>query len=327
MTIGFDLIDRITGGRLGVHDVACPECAPAKRGLAKQRKRVLRVWRMEDGFATFHCTRCGEAGFARNRFSSPPDPVKLAKVRAEAAERDRRLRAERLGQARWLWSQRRPTVGSIAERYLREARGYRGPRPATLGFLPARGDYAPALIAAFGLAHEVEPQEHNRRWEAERIKPLLKPSPNEPKAVPWSEQPWLPDGSLHIADVGVVGVHIIKLRPDGSDRLRDEEAKITVGTGFVAPIVLAPPNDLMALTIGEGIEKVLADCEVSFAGAWATASAVRLPGVADLVPRCVECITVLVDDNAIGRTKSAELAAALYARGFEVRLTPTGAPP
>jgi hypothetical protein len=96
-------------------------------------------------------------GYARDRNSPPPDPVKVAKARSEAAERDRAHRAERLHKARWLWSQRRPIVGSIAERYLRHKRGVGCRLPATLGFLPACSDYPPAMIAAFGLAHEVEP--------------------------------------------------------------------------------------------------------------------------------------------------------------------------
>jgi hypothetical protein len=322
--IDLGLIDHLTGGRLGVRDIACPECGPTKRSARSQRREVLRIWRLEDGFASFHCARCGEKGAAFDRCSSPPDPVKLAAARRDAAARDQKLRTERLDKAQWLWSQRRPIAGSIAETYLRQARGYVGPLPATLGFLPARGEHPPAMIAAFGLAHEVEAREHIRRWEAERDKPLSTPSPNDPR--PWEPGPWLPDSSLRIADADVVGVHLTKLRPDGSDRLRDDKAKITIGKGFVAPIVLAPPNDLMALTIGEGIEKVLADHEVSGAGAWAAASAVRLPGLADLVPGFIECVTVLVDDNEIGKTKSAELAAALDARGFEVRLTPTGEP-
>src|ERR1700722_13192477 len=104
-------------------------CGPTKQAIAKQRKRVLRIWRLEDGFATFHCARCGETGIARDRYSSPPDPTKLAKARNEAAERDRVTKAKRMQLARWLWSRRRPILGTLAERYLREARGYNGALP------------------------------------------------------------------------------------------------------------------------------------------------------------------------------------------------------
>jgi CHC2-type zinc finger protein len=270
------------------------------------------------------------AGMAGELEDAPPPKSVVPPPRREPDAAEIREKADRLVLARQLWRRSLPAEGTIAAIYLR-GRGYRGRIPATLRYLPRSGAHAPALIAAFGLAHEIEAADHARRWEAERGKPLPVPSPDDPKAVPWEPGPWLPDSSpdstLHIADADVMGVHLTKLRPDGSDRLRGDKAKITIGTGFVAPIVLAASNDLMALTIGEGIEKVLADHEVSGAGAWAAASAVRLPGLADLVPRFIECVTVLVDDNEIGRTKAAELAAALDARGFEVRLTPTGEPP
>jgi len=57
--------------------------------------------------------------------------------------------------ARWLWSQRQPIAGTIAERYLREARGISCALPTTLAFLPARKpEHHPAMIAAFALVDE-----------------------------------------------------------------------------------------------------------------------------------------------------------------------------
>jgi hypothetical protein len=168
----------------------------------------MRIWRDEPGFASFHCARCGEKGYAREYgCSRPPDPMKLAKARAMAAEREREITKQRLDLSRWLRRRQQPIVGSIGEHYLREARGYRGPLPATLGFLPPLRDHPPAVIAAFGMAHEITP------------------------------------GEIAIEDDAVVGVHLIKLESDGSDRLREiEDAKVTIGRGFVAPIVLAPPT-------------------------------------------------------------------------------------
>jgi hypothetical protein len=154
-----DDIDHLTGGRLGTHDVPCPSCGPQRRAAVNRRRRVLRVWRIEPGYATWHCARCGGDGYARDTGTArrPLDHAALARVQAEAAERERVAAAKSLAKARRLWVRRRPIAGSIAERYLREARGYGGPLPATLGFLPASDRYPPAMIAAFGLAHEVEP--------------------------------------------------------------------------------------------------------------------------------------------------------------------------
>jgi hypothetical protein len=250
MTIGLDVINQLTGGRLGTHDVPCPECGPFKRAIRNQRRPVLRVYLIEDGFAGYHCARCGEKGAAFDRNSTPPDPIKLAEARAEAAERDHVLRSERLEKARWLWSQRRPIAGSIAERYLREARSYSGSLPATLAFLPARGDHPPAMIAAFGLAHEVDP------------------------------------GVIAIADCAVTGVHLTRLRPDGSGKAifedPDEQAKLMVGHSNGSPIVLAAPNDMLGVAITEGIEDGLSVHLDTGLGVWTAGSASRMPALADV---------------------------------------------
>lgn len=64
---------------------------------------------------------------------------------------------DRVGLARRLWRMRRPIEGTPAERYLREARGYAEPLPATLRYLPGRGKHPPAMIAAYGMPSEPEP--------------------------------------------------------------------------------------------------------------------------------------------------------------------------
>jgi hypothetical protein len=251
------------------------------------------------------------AGIATEpRRASPPPP-------REPDAKELQEKADRLKLARQLWHRSLPAEATIAETYLR-ARCYRGRIPATVRFLPRNGAHAPAVICAFGLAIESAAEEHRRRWEAERIKPLPMPSPDDPMAVPWAGGPWIPDSSLAIAEADLVGVHLIKLQPDGSDRLREDGAKITIGKGFVAPIVLAPVGDSLALTIAEGVEDALTDHDLTGRGAWAAASAGRMPGLADLVPSCVESVTVLVDDNTAGRAGAAALAEALDRRGIEV---------
>ena len=59
--------------------------------------------------------------------------------------------------AAWLWSQRRPIKGTIAEKYL-QGRGITCPLQSTLAFLPpAKPEHHPAMIAAFSLPDEIEP--------------------------------------------------------------------------------------------------------------------------------------------------------------------------
>jgi hypothetical protein len=240
------------------------------------------------------CARCGERGYVRDDYATPrinraEFERRLAVARAEAAERERNSAAERLSKARWLWSKRKPIAGSIAETYLREARGYRGALPTTLGFLPARGEHGPAMIAAFGIAYEPEP------------------------------------GLLEIADIAVRGVHITRLAADGSGKAGTERDKIMLGSSIGYPIVLAPPNDLGCLAIAEGIEDALSVHDDTGLGVWAAGSASRLPALADVVPRYIEAVTITVDDDDVGRANADALAGRLLARGVaDVRQALTG---
>jgi hypothetical protein len=247
-------------------------------------RRVLRIWRLDPDFCGCHCARCGARGHVRGAAVSP-DPVALTWARQEAEARERAHAAARLRTARHLWSRRRPIERSPAERYLRDARGYRGPLPATLGFLPARGDHGPAMIAAFGLPSEPAP------------------------------------GILEIDIEQVAGVHITRLAADGRAKAGTMHDKIMLGCCVGSPIVLAPVNDGLGLAICEGIEDALSAHQSTGLGAWAAGSAARLAALAPAVPSYVEAVTILVDDDETGWRFSAELAARLDARGMEVSRT------
>jgi hypothetical protein len=193
---------------------------------------------------------------------------------------------QRLCKARWLWRQRQPIAGSVAERYLRNARGYSGPLPATVGFLPATDKYPPALIAAFAFTDEPEP------------------------------------GTLHLGGDAVPAVHVTRLLHDGSDRQRTGNAdKIMRGLVSGTPIVLAPPNDGLGLAITEGLEDGLSVYAATGLGVWAAGSAGFMPALADVVPAYIECVTIYQHDDEAGRRGSAALAHRLDARGVEVFIT------
>jgi hypothetical protein len=177
------VVDALTGGGVGQFDVACPKCGPSRLSSANQRRPVLRIWRLEPSFATYHCARCELNGFTHDRCGARAATA-VAHLRAKAQECQDIEAAESLKKALWLWSIRKPIASSIAETYLRCCRGYRGGVPGTLGFLPARGEYGPAMIAAFGLARETLP------------------------------------GEIVIDDAEVRGVHLTKLKFDGSDKSR-----------------------------------------------------------------------------------------------------------
>lgn len=282
--IDLETIEQLTGGGLGTYDVPCPLCGPARQKPQSQRKKVLRIWHLDDGVATFHCARCGERGYVRDSSAVWLPPAAIERARREAAERQRVVVARQLTKSRWLWSKRRSVAGSIAETYLREVRGYFGQvLPETLGFLPARGDHGPAMMAAFGVPHEPEP------------------------------------GRLVIADHEVRGVHITRLAPDGMGKAETKPDKIMIGMSVGSPIVVAPTNDLLGIAVTEGIEDALSVHLATGLGAWAAGCASRLPALVDAIPCYVETITILVDDDDDGRRHAGELAARLLSRGVQVR--------
>ena len=277
-------IDRLTGGKLAPNgvDVPCPWCGPDRRSPANRRRPVLRIWRTDERFATWSCARCGEAGYA----AAAGRPVRVEvqeEARAKAAEVQVKARAERLELARWLWGRRQPIAGTPAERYLRH-RGYDGPMPATLAYLPPRDDHPPAMIAAFGKADEPE------------------------------------SGVLEIDAANVRGVHITRLAPDGSGKAGTDKDKIMIGHSAGWPIVLAPMNDMLGLAIIEGIEKGLLLHEATGLGVWVAGAASRMPGLADKVPDYVDCLSVYSDDDNDGRRHATKLRDRLSARNIYAEL-------
>jgi Toprim domain len=118
-------------------------------------------------------------------------------------------------------------------------------------------------------------------------------------------------------DAAVMGVQLTRLLPDGADRERGDDAKITIGHCLGAPIIVAPPTDLLALTIAEGIEDALSAHLVTGAGAWAAGGAGRMAALAEAVPTYIDCVTILIDGNEDGRRGAMALVDRLHARGFD----------
>jgi hypothetical protein len=127
------------------------------------------------------------------------------------------------------------------------------------------------------------------------------------------------DGGVAIRDDAVRGVHLTRLKPDGTDRERGDRSKIMIGHSAGFPIILAPPNDLLGMAISEGIEDALTAHESTGLGAWAAGSASRMPGLADVIPSYVGCVNVVVDDDPDGCRHAAALIGRIERRGIEVR--------
>jgi hypothetical protein len=276
------------GNRAGVYDIACPICGPRRRSPINRSRKVLRVWNTCPGFVTFHCARCGQSGFACDSDVPASNIEVRADISRQSAEWDRKAKAIQLSKALALWRGRQPLRGSLGETYLREARGYHGRIPSTLGFLPVRDEFLPAMIGVFGMSEEFEPN------------------------------------ALMLPESRVAGVHLTRLLPDGSDRVRDNKSKIMIGSSRGVPIMVAPWTDSQALIVTEGIEDALSAHESTGLCAWAAGCASRLPALVETVPSWVECVTILADNDHDGRRHAASLATGLSTRNVEVRLLVLG---
>jgi hypothetical protein len=190
--------------------------------------------------------------------------------------------AAQLEKARFLWDRRHVLAGTVAEVYLRWRR-YSGPLPPTMGFLPSRGDYPPALIGAFALPTEDEP------------------------------------GKLSVAVNAVMGVHLTRLQPDGRGKADSDPDKIMIGRSIGTPIVLSPVNDLLGLVICEGIETGLGLFEATGCGVWVAGAASRMPALADKVPSYIDTVTVAGEPDG-GRSHAIELTTRLRVRGINTEL-------
>lgn len=153
MTDARDLTQALGGrwhGRYGA--CACPICQPDRR----KGQNALTVADGRNGRLMLHCKRSGcaftdilAAAGLRSGDYTPPDAATLAQ-----REREAKAEAEkRAAQAKRLWLEAQPIAGTLAETYLREARGISCPLPLTLRFHGAcwHGPTArryPAMVAA-----------------------------------------------------------------------------------------------------------------------------------------------------------------------------------
>jgi hypothetical protein len=113
----------------------------------------------------------------------------------------------------------------------------------------------------------------------------------------------------------VEAVHLTLLRSDGGDKAELEHPKLFVGSPGNLPIVLAPPNDLLGLTVTEGIEDGLTAHQVTGRGAWAAGSAGRMPALAQTLPEYIESVTICAHADKAGQDGAFALAEALDRRG------------
>ena len=265
----------------------CPKCGGTDRFAVNIKKQmwncrgcqqggdVIALVQFLDGVEFREACAALAAGETGGSVGGPRNPRREPDT--DNYERQQRRKAD------WLWQQSETiSSGCPAEIYLRQVRGYRGPIPATLAYLPpAKPEHHPAMVAAFAFCDEPAP------------------------------------GVLG-APYNVDAIHLTLLRPDGCGKATVERPKLFVGRPLARPIVIAPVNDLGGLAITEGIEDSLTAQAATGLGAWAAGAAGFMPALADVVPAYVEAVTIFSHADQAGQAGAVALAEKLHAGGVEV---------
>jgi hypothetical protein len=267
----------------GRYYTTCPRCS-ANRKTLHQNLKCLGVTIDSRGVRA-GCNHCDWTG---GGFCAPQADraVTLGPKISVPASPVQPQEPDRRRKAQWLYSQSVPATGTLVETYW-QSRGITIKPARTIRYLPPKQGFDPAMIVPFGIPEEIEP------------------------------------GVITIAPDTISGVHLTRLKPDGSGKIEETEgksAKIMLGPSRGLPLVVAPPNDLLGLAITEGIEDAASAHQLTGLGAWAAGCASRLPRLAEVVPHYIEVVTIIVDPDKDGVRYSRQFAQELRARGFYVEL-------
>jgi hypothetical protein len=117
----------------------------------------------------------------------------------------------------------------------------------------------------------------------------------------------------------VRSVHLTKLLPDGSDRIREKQGKIIIARPLGLPIVISSITDGLSLVITEGIEDALAYRAAGFA-AWAAGAAPFFPALAEHIPDYITTVIIEqhIDTDEKGQRATARLRALLAERAVRL---------
>ena len=280
MTISYDELAELAGNH-AMADTACPLCGPGRRSPANRKRRVLRIWHTEPGFASYCCARCGERGWAREdqviaalRSRGVREQTGLRPLAQLAPHRTGDLDDARPSEvALAIWQSSKPAQGTPVETYL-ASRGIHLTPPDALRFHA-------------GLSH--------------------------PSGGIWPTMVALVTNG---ADGTPLAIHRTFLARDGAGKAPIDPAKMMLGPCRGGVVRLADAGEM--LMIGEGIETCLAAMQATGKLAWAALSTSGLRAL-DL-PEDVRDVIVLADGDEAGEAAARDCAMRWNRQGRRVRI-------
>jgi hypothetical protein len=108
----------LAGNRYGKIDTACPLCGPQCKSPINRRRKVLRIWRHEPGFASYYCARCGEHGCTIEGNPGGSTRIRATGRSSEIERQELDDERDRTRRAFNIWREAIPIGGTPAERYL-----------------------------------------------------------------------------------------------------------------------------------------------------------------------------------------------------------------
>jgi hypothetical protein len=125
--LDFGSIEANLQGRSFV-DTTCPDCSPYRK-RSNQKKKVFRVWRLNDKAITFNCIHCGLQGTIwKDGCQREVSREEMAKIRAQREAQRVAEETRRIEWALTLWDRAEPGLGTLAEAYF-AGRGLVVPEP------------------------------------------------------------------------------------------------------------------------------------------------------------------------------------------------------
>jgi hypothetical protein len=278
--VSWNDIERITGGRFGRTMAVCPLCSEQRRTIQKRRSKVLAINRTEPDFAVYFCNHCEAQGYVRP--DTPGHVVDLVERQRRRGEGDRKLQADKATRSRaalQLFKEAQPYRGSPIEDYLYHTRKI-SDWLDSFAFLDQVFRFHPRCV--FG---------------EERLPCMLALVRDIKTDAPVA---------IHRTALNLAGKY-----PERIDRM-------SLGPTSGGAIKISPNCEVHSgLLIGEGVETVLsASKKLQFKPVWSLVSKNNLRDFPVLSG--IECVTVIVDNDAAGKEAAAECTRRLVQAGVEV---------
>ncbi len=273
-------------GSATVIDLPCPLCLQNCKTTAGRRRKCLRIWQdRDDGGINYVCARCGVDSYARPEGTQRP----VQRFQCRPA-----------------------TLGRVTQQNAPQPNpGPEAPPPSKSQTARHLWSKSTPLVGSLAETY-TRARECYSAEGAANLRFLPAAGPHPPSMVARFGHP----------EEAVTGIHLTKLRPDGSGKAGTDADKLTLGDSMGQPIILHSNDDREELIVTEGIEDALSLVLVTGWSAWAAGTANRIPPVVATARQRGFSLIYLAADDDPPNTITYQPVAAARALADSRRLAP-----